>query len=133
MAQLNPLGQEIFCTSLKNEGCFFVRRYSDLQKGNLFTPVTRRDEEFVEILKSGQVKIERIVSEGHVSPAGFWYDQNEWEYVAVLQGNAELETLNGKIWLNAGDWVMIPEHEKHRVSYTSSEPPCVWLAVFWKE
>ena len=104
-----------------------------MQKGNLFTPVTRTDEEFVEILKSGQVRIERIVSEGHVSPPGFWYDQNEWEYVAVLQGSAELETLNGKIRLNAGDWVMIPAHEKHRVSYTSSEPPCVWLAVFGKE
>ena len=126
-----------------------------MQKGNLFTPVTRSDEEFVEILtsnrttntgqnntsnrttgqaqKSGQVRIERIVSEGHVSPPEFWYDQNEWEYAAVLQGSAELETLNGKIWLDSGDWVMIPEHEKHRVSYTSSEPPCVWLAVFWKE
>ena len=126
-----------------------------MQKGNLFTPVTRSDEEFVEILtsnrttntgqnntsnrttgqaqKSGQVRIERIVSEGHVSPSGFWYDQNEWEYVAVLQGSAELETLTGKIRLNAGDWIMIPEHERHRVSYTSSEPPCVWLAVFWKE
>lgn len=104
-----------------------------MQKGNLFTPVTRTDEEFVEILKSGQVRIERIVSEGHVSPPGFWYDQNEWEYVAVLQGSAELETLNGKIRLNAGDWIMIPAHERHRVSYTSSEPPCVWLAVFGKE
>ena len=126
-----------------------------LQKGNLFTPVTRSDDEFVEILtsnhttqnrttqnrttqsgqvpKSGQVRIERIVSEGHVSPAGFWYDQSEWEYVAVLQGSAELETETGKISLNAGDWAIIPEHEKHRVSYTSSEPPCVWLAVFWKE
>ena len=133
MAQPDTLGRRNYCTSLKNEGCFFVRRYSDLQKGNLFTPVTRRDEEFVEILKSGQVKIERIVSEGHVSPAGFWYDQNEWEYVAVLQGSAELETLNGKIWLDSGGWVMIPAHEKHRVSYTSSEPPCVWLAVFGKE
>ncbi len=101
-----------------------------MQKGNLFGNVKRSDEEFVEILKSGQVKIERIVSQGHVSPAGFWYDQSEWEYAAVLQGCAELETLYGKIWLNAGDWVMIPEHEKHRVSYTSSEPACVWLAVF---
>lgn len=111
-----------------------MRRYIYiLQKGNLFTPVTRTDDEFVEILKSGQVRIERIVSEGHVSPPGFWYDQNEWEYVAVLQGSAELETLNGKIRLDSGDWVMIPEHERHRVSYTSSEPPCVWLAVFGKE
>ena len=114
-------------------GAFFVGRYSVLQKGNLFTPVTRTDEEFVEILKSGhsrKMRIERIVSEGHVSPAGFWYDQSEWEYVAVLQGSAELETETGKISLNPGDWVMIPEHERHRVSYTSSEPPCVWLAVF---
>ncbi|MBQ9434107.1 MAG: cupin domain-containing protein [Synergistaceae bacterium] len=104
-----------------------------MQRGNLFTPVTRTDDEFVEILKAGhsrKIRIERIVSQGHVSPAGFWYDQSEWEYVAVLQGCAELETLDGKIWLEAGDWVMIPEHEKHRVSYTSSEPACVWLAVF---
>ncbi len=101
-----------------------------MQRGNLFTPVTRGDDEFVEILKAGQVRIERIVSQGHVSPAGFWYDQSEWEYVAVLQGCAELETETGKIWLESGDWVMIPEHEKHRVSYTSNEPACVWLAVF---
>ena len=101
-----------------------------MKKGNLFGEVPYSQEEYTEILKSGQVRIERIVSQGHVSPPGFWYDQDEWEYVTVLQGSAELETESERITLSAGDWVMIPEHERHRVIYTSSEPPCVWLAVF---
>ena len=96
----------------------------------MFSEVNCGAEEYVEVLKSGGVRIERIVSHGHVSPDGFWYDQDEWEYVAVLQGSAELETESEKITMNPGDWVVIPAHERHRVSYTSTEPPCVWLTVF---
>ena len=103
----------------------------DMQRGNLFTNVRPSAEEYTEVLKSdSNTRIERIVSTGQVSPPGFWYDQDEWEYVAVLQGSAELETESDRISMNAGDWVLIPAHERHRVSYTSSEPPCVWLAVF---
>ena len=71
------------------------------------------------------------MSQGHVSPEGFWYDQDEWEYVAVVQGSAELETESETITMSAGDWVMIPPHERHRVSRTSDD--CVWLAVFGRE
>ncbi|MBQ7219552.1 MAG: cupin domain-containing protein [Synergistaceae bacterium] len=104
-------------------------------KGNLFSPVSPAPEEFTEILASGNsdtFRIERIVSQGHVSPPGFWYDQDESEFAAVLQGSAELEFSDGKISMSSGDWVIIPEHERHRVTYTSINPPCVWLAVFWK-
>ena len=107
-------------------------------KGNIFEPVKRTPEEFMEILFSenaqNSVRIERIISEGHVSPENFWYDQDEWEWVAVLQGNAELEfeNENEKIFLSSGDWIVIPAHERHRVAFTSCEPPCVWLAVFGK-
>ena len=105
-----------------------------MQKGNLFSEVVHGAEEFTEVLKfSGQVRIERIVSHGHVSPPGFWYDQDEWEYVAVLQGSAQLQTESEHITMNAGDWVFIPAHERHRVIYTSTEPPCVWLAVFGRD
>ena len=105
-----------------------------MKRGSLFETVQPSAEEFTEILKSfGQVRIERIVSHGHVSPPGFWYDQDDWEYVAVLQGSAELQTESEKFTMNAGDWVMIPAHERHRVIYTSTEPPCVWLAIFGRD
>ena len=104
-----------------------------MQKGNLFSEVVHGAEEYVELLKPGQVRIERIVSHGHVSPPGFWYDQDDWEFVAVLQGSAQLATESEHITMNAGDWVLIPAHERHRVIYTSTEPPCVWLAVFGRD
>ena len=103
--------------------------------GNLFTHVAPAPEEFLEILASGKsdtFRIERIVSHGHVSPPDFWYNQDEWEFVVVLQGNAELEFSDGKFAINVGDWLIIPEHVRHRVTFTSSEPDCVWLAVFGK-
>ena len=112
--------------------------------GSLFDPVIRGEAEFLEILETfdipgdGEVgksalglRIERIVSEGHVSPEGFWYDQDEPEWVALLQGTAELEFEDGRRYpMGAGDWLAIPAHERHRVAHTSSDPPCIWLAVF---
>ena len=88
----------------------------------------------MEVLASGgEARVERIVSEGHTSPEGFWYDQDEWEWVAVLQGSAELEFEgHGCVGLFAGEWVLIPAHERHRVTRTSTAPQCVWLAVFGK-
>ncbi|NEO01320.1 MAG: cupin, partial [Moorea sp. SIO3I7] len=31
--------------------------------------------------------------------------------------------------LKPGDYLFIKAHQKHRVEYTSAEPPCIWLAV----
>lgn len=105
-----------------------------MKRGNIFTFADTSNSEFTEILASsndGSMRIERIVSEGHVSPADFWYDQDESEWVIVLQGRAELEFMDhGTFELSRGDWVMIEPHEKHRVTYTSTNPKCTWLAVF---
>ena len=44
-------------------------------------------KELVEVLAENKhVRIERIISTGHASPDGFWYDQNEAEWVIVLKG-----------------------------------------------
>lgn len=88
--------------------------------------------EAVDILAKGDgIRIERIVSAGQTSPPGFWYDQDEDEWVAVIQGEAELAWDDGRRrTMRAGDWVMIPAHARHRVERTSADPPCVWLAVF---
>ena len=40
--------------------------------------------------ESENVKIERIVSEGHASPEDFWYDQEENEWVMLVSGSAVL-------------------------------------------
>ena len=91
------------------------------------------DEEFTELLRSKHLRIERIVSSGHTTPAGKWYDQDEDEWVALIQGEAVLEYENGeKLRLSAGDHVLLPAHYRHRVAFTSTNPPCIWLAVFAK-
>ena len=100
---------------------------------NLFKlPEKLPPEEYIEVLaaKSG-LRIERIVSSGQTSPVDFWYDQPEDEWVAVLQGKGILQWEDGtRQELSFGDWLFIPARKKHRVDYTSKEPPCVWIAVF---
>lgn len=100
---------------------------------NLFADLpTVLPEELVTILAENQhVRIERIVSTGHVSPEGFWYDQDEAEWVVVLKGEAKLLFEDGKsVEMTPGDHVLIPAHRKHRVEWTTPDEPTVWLAVF---
>jgi len=87
-------------------------------------------EHFEPLIPDRGILIERIVSVGHATPDGEWYDQERDEWVALLQGEAELEFEAGSMLrMSAGDHVLIPAHAKHRVSRTTSEPPCIWLAV----
>jgi cupin 2 domain-containing protein len=104
-----------------------------VRKGNLAgLPANLPDEEiFEELLRTPSFRMERIVSSGQASPPGFCYDQEEDEWVALLQGEAELEFEDGSAeTLRSGDWVFLPAHMRHRVASTSAEPPCIWLAVF---
>lgn len=86
------------------------------------------------VLERDSVRIERIVSTGQASPPGFWYDQDEWEWVVVLQGEAELEFAeeDRRVRLRPGDHLLIPAHCRHRVAWTSGDGPTVWLAVWWR-
>ena len=80
------------------------------------------------------MRIERIVSHGHASPADFWYDQEEAEWVLLVQGSALLAFADGReTALEAGDYVHIPAHCRHRVVQTDPNMPTVWLAVFYLE
>lgn len=102
---------------------------------NLFDPCpeARRDE-VTEVLAGGPgVRVERIVSHGQASPPGFWYDQAEDEWVAVLSGRARLEFADGSLREMApGDFVLLPAGLRHRVAWTDPAQPTVWLAVFWR-
>lgn len=87
-------------------------------------------ETFFPLVSDQGILIEKIVSTGQTSPMGFWYNQERDEWVALLQGRAILAWEDGsQTELAAGDHILIPAHKQHRVAYTSSEPPCIWLAV----
>ena len=87
-------------------------------------------EELTTVLAEDKnIRIERIISTGQVSD---WYDQDETEFVILIEGNAVIEFENKKtVTLSKGDTLLINPHERHRVSFTTSEPPCVWLCVFY--
>jgi len=87
-------------------------------------------EELTTVLAEGSdVRIERIVSTGQTSG---WYDQTETEYVVLLEGDAVIEYENGEsAALSKGDAILLKPHVRHRVSYTSIDPPCIWLCVFY--
>ncbi|MFO7524558.1 MAG: cupin domain-containing protein [Ignavibacteriaceae bacterium] len=84
------------------------------------------------ILNSKHIRIERIISNGQVSPENFWYDQDENEWVMVLNGKAKLKFENDEILeLETGDYVNIPAHKKHKVIWTNTNEETIWLAVFY--
>jgi len=102
---------------------------------NLFAslPEDLSEEVFEDIIRSDKVRIERIVSRGHSSPENGWYDQDESEWVMVLQGAARLLFDDGREEsLGAGDYINIPAHTRHRVSWTDPDSPTIWLAVFYR-
>lgn len=88
-------------------------------------------ELFTTLVKSQHVRIERIVSQGHASPEGFWYDQPEHEWVLLLQGATRLRFEDQTVELKPGDFVNIPAHKKHRVEWTAPDEPTIWLAVWY--
>ena len=108
-----------------------------LKSGNIFSgvrPAAAGEQTTTLAARRGAV-VERIVSAGQASPPGFWYDQRWTEWVTVLAGEAGLR-IEGEAaarTLRAGDWLELPARVRHRVEWTSADPPTVWLAVHWKD
>jgi cupin 2 domain-containing protein len=104
-------------------------------KDNIWAAIPKHiPAELIEVLAgSPTVKIERIVSRGHCSPAGFWYDQDHNEWVLLLQGQARLsfEGEPATVELTAGDYLTIPSHVRHRVAWTAEDTETIWLAVHY--
>jgi cupin 2 domain-containing protein len=95
-------------------------------------PAPGPDEVVEALLRTPHCRVERIVSWGQASPPGFWYDQDEHEWVLVLRGRSRLR-LEGRdqlLDLRAGDTLDIPPHCRHRVEWTDPSQPTIWLAVF---
>ena len=102
---------------------------------NLFDDVPRTlpAEKIDVLLETPGVRLERIVSTGHVTPPGEWYDQERDEWVVVLRGRAhvriegEAEDRN----LSVGDHLLLRAHVRHRVEWTDPTEPTIWLALFF--
>jgi cupin 2 domain-containing protein len=95
-------------------------------------PKELKNELFETLISSKDIKIEKIVSQGHTSVKSGWYDQDTNEFVILLEGEATLSFEAGEdIRLQKGDYINIPAHKKHKVSYTSTDPKCIWLAIFY--
>lgn len=104
---------------------------------NLFASIPDAlPEELVTVLaESDSVKIERIVSDGCASPEGFWYDQEQHEWVLLVSGSAILAVEKDgrveQVELKPGDYLLLPAHQRHRVEATSPTEKTIWLAVFF--
>ena len=101
--------------------------------GNIFANIPRQlpEELFESIIQRNHVHIERIISRGNVTPAGQWYDQANDEWVLLLQGKATIAYEHDPVdlTLTSGDYLLIPAHKRHRVTWTAPDIDTVWLAV----
>ncbi|GAB1405168.1 hypothetical protein MASR1M74_23470 [Lentimicrobium sp.] len=114
-----------------------MKEKTDMIRGNLFDieDINPQDTEYFQTLLTGDgFKVERIVSHGQITPEKQWYNQPQDEWVALLQGSATLTFDDGiEVNLQKGEYIYIAAHQKHRVTFTSSTPPCIWLAIHSKK
>lgn len=100
---------------------------------NLFAQVPAQlpEELFETILQQPAFALERIVSRGHCSAPGQWYDQGRAEWVLVVKGRARLlfEHRAEVVEMGAGDYLLIPAHCRHRVEWTDPDQETLWLAL----
>ena len=105
-----------------------------INKNNIFNfleniPSSSKDEIFQTIVENDNIKIERIISYGQTTPKDYWYDQDEDEFVYIIQGDAKIKYDDESIHLlNTNDSLYIKAHQKHQVIYTSN--PTIWLTIF---
>jgi cupin 2 domain-containing protein len=95
-------------------------------------PENLSNEVFEDIVRTPNMRIERIVSQGNASPEAGWYDQEENEWVIVLEGSAAILFEDGRqVVLKKGDHLNIPTHARHKVLWTDPRGLTIWLAVFY--
>ena len=82
------------------------------------------------LLKNEKIRIEKISSFGNASPDGFWYCQDEDEWVMLTNGKAQIEFEDEFVDLCKDEHMLIPAYKKHRVSFVSDDAE--WLCVFIK-
>ncbi|CAG1020137.1 hypothetical protein MTYM_00082 [Methylococcales bacterium] len=108
-----------------------------MEKRNLFDclSVERGFERFDVLVEAEALTLERIVSHGHSTPLGEWYEQERSEWVVLLKGAAGL-LIEGEqeiLTLMPGDYVYLPARLRHRVEWTEDNTETVWLALHHRD
>ena len=105
-----------------------------MNKSSIFSSIPKSlSREIIEnIIQYNNLRIERIISQGQASPKNFWYDQDENEWVLILQGSARLQFADKFVILQEGDYINIPARKKHRVVWTDPDQKTIWLTIFYK-
>jgi len=99
---------------------------------NLPEALPKEFETFQSLIETDNILIEKIISTGQKTPLNQWLEDERNEWVILLQGEAEIIFQNDSAQnLKAGDYLFIPKNKKHRVNYTSDNPCCIWLAVYY--
>jgi cupin 2 domain-containing protein len=101
---------------------------------NIFEDIPARlpEELFQTLLAGPVIRIERIISLGHASPEGFWYDQPAHEWILLLKGAARLQFEDqAPLDLHPGCFLHIPAGQRHRITWTDPGQPTVWLAIHY--
>lgn len=127
------------CFLLRQKACNLAVMYAQfidgiMQTDNIYKNIPQHlDQEIFKCLVQGEnIKIERIISRGHVSPASGWYDQDQNEWVIVLKGSASIAFENETVIdLGEGDYLNILAHTKHRVIHTSAITETIWLTIHY--
>jgi cupin 2 domain-containing protein len=103
---------------------------------NLFKDISELvpNEVFEVIIENKDIRLERIISCGHATQPGEWYDQDSDEWVFLLQGSAGLRFEDEKHTrtMNPGDYIHIPARKRHRVEWTDPAQKTIWLALHCK-
>ncbi|PSJ16440.1 cupin domain-containing protein [Nitrosomonas supralitoralis] len=103
-----------------------------MKSQNIFSKIPKNlnHEIFEPLIKNNVVTIERIISKGQQTSS--WYDQTRNEWVIVLKGEAVLTFEDQtSVQLKEGDFINIPSHKKHRVSWSDPENETIWLAIHY--
>lgn len=107
-----------------------------METKNLFaTPGQISPNELIEtLIQADGVTVERIVSRGHTSAPGFWYDQERHELVILLAGRAILEFADppARVEMKPGDYLVISARDRHRVAWTDPAVETLWIAIHYQ-
>lgn len=90
-----------------------------------------RDTAIIEsLVETESVRIERVISAGHVASAPCVQGVHEW--LMLVSGGATIATEDEKLELAPGDHIFIPANTKSQVLDTASFDKTIWIATYWK-
>lgn len=97
---------------------------------NIFEKLPPLENEIFEILhKQKDIEITHIVSSSKIPNKE--YDQEEDEFVLLLEGEARLSIEGKEKLLKKGDYIFLPAHTKHKILHVKNNTH--WLAIYIKK